>query len=260
MRKTTFVALMAVLSTGCSDFADIAVNPPEKPVKIAQKSECKGKPTVIAVIDTGFGYGFDGQAKQVKLCQFGHKNFASEAYTDEFHTKDKIPIDNHSHGTNVAGLIDKYAKKAGVNYCLVIIEYFDPFSRGQDNEVNTVKAINYATAIKADFINYSGGGEKSYPDEVAAVKKFLDQGGKFIAAAGNEHSDLEKVPYYPAMDDDRVIVVGNKGAPTSNFGKRVNYVEDGNDVISLGIKLTGTSQAAAITTGKLVGETKNFCK
>lgn len=263
--RITLAILLAFLALGCSGFTDIVVKDDQNIQDSEQKPTCTGKPTVIAVIDTGFGFGFDEYGKNhVKLCKYGHKNFTGEAYSSDFHTVDPVPIDNHGHGTNITGIIDKYAKSKNINYCIVVLEYFDPFARNQSNLANTVRAIHYATAIKADFINYSGGGTEFNDVEALAVKNFLDTGGKFIAAAGNEHADLAAQPYYPAMSDDRVIVAGNLDgktkAVTSNFGDRINYWENGTDVISLGLKLTGTSQAAAIVTGKLVGETKNFCK
>lgn len=263
--RITLAILLALSAAGCSDFTDIVVKDAQNTHLTVRKPSCEGKPTIIAVIDTGFGFDPKINGKNpVRLCKYGHKNFASEAYSSDFNTVDPVPIDNHGHGTNIAGLIDQYAKEKNINYCLVILEYFDPLNRNNDNVRNTIAAINYATALKVDFINYSGGGTETNEFEVAAVKNFLDHGGKFVAAAGNEHADLAIAPYYPAMDDERVIVVGNmdgkKIQKNSNFGTRINFWEQGTDVISLGIKFTGTSQATAIVTGKLVGETKNFCK
>ena len=76
--------------------------------------------------------------------------------------------------------------------------------------------------------------------------------------------DLEVKPYYPAMHDLRIYVVGNITkdntiVTSSNRGKGVNSWEVGYQVLSrlpgqsYGY-LTGTSQATAIKTGKLVRE------
>src|SRR5271165_1628236 len=68
--------------------------------------ECK-KTTVIAVIDTGFGAGefWDGQEK-TRLCKFGHKDFTGGETSSKFGTNDKVPVDNHGHGTHIAGIVD----------------------------------------------------------------------------------------------------------------------------------------------------------
>jgi len=231
---------------------------------IPMPKSCHGRPTTIAIIDTGFGAGFRGE-EMAKLCKYGHKNFVDDDNSFKFGTKDPVPVDHNGHGTHVAGIIDKYAREANINYCLVVIEYYSPKDDSNQNLQNTVKAINYAKQIHVDFINYSSGGLDKSNEEVMAVKNFLNAGGKFIAAAGNEHTDLSQRPYYPAMDDSRVIVVGSIKrdgtiARYSNFGTRVNRWEMGSGVEVFGKYMGGTSQACAIATGKLVGETKNFCK
>jgi subtilisin family serine protease len=261
-----FGIFILVLSSFYTAIAGMTVSSSVHRPKVTQYKVCKGKPTVIAVIDSGFGAGFENET--VRLCKFGHRDFSQYGVSDSrFGTTDPVPTDNHGHGTNVAGVIDKYASRSNVNYCIVIIKYFDPFRFSVDqneHEKATIKAIMYATDIHADYINYSSGGAETNGFEINAVKRFIDQGGKFIAAAGNEHSDLAKNPYYPAMDDDRVIVVGNKYkngkvAQSSNYGDRVDRWEVGDETV-FGREMMGTSQAAAVATGKLVSESKNICK
>lgn len=256
--------------TGCLEKGQTRM--PQSVKKVAKYHECK-KTTVIAVIDTGF----DGAAVWTgglqgtpKLCQFGHKDFTGGKTVQSTYAQDPVPVDNHGHGTHIAGLVDKYAKLTNQSYCLVILKYYDPSANERENLIHTVEAIDYARKIKADFINYSGGGIQASTAETEAVKAYLDAGGTFVAAAGNERSNLAERPFYPAQDDDRVIAVGNgknenNRAPTSNHGKRVNRWEQGNEVFSTlpggqyGF-MTGTSQAAAIATGKIVADKNKSCK
>lgn len=217
------------------------------------------KAVIVAVIDTGLS--FSQYTKNAKLCKYGHKNFTTKRDVGNTQqTVDPVPVDHHGHGTNVAGLIQQYAGNA--NYCMVILKYYDPMAFYDDNLSNTVRAIKHATKIGAKYINYSGGGSALEEDEQEAVKEFIDKGGTFIAAAGNGHEDLAKTPYYPAMDDDRVIVVGSiekdgSVADYSDFGKRVNRWEYGTKMVGFGIQQTGTSQATAVATGKII---KKECK
>lgn len=211
-------------------------------------------PIKVAVIDTGLGTGYSGSAISTKhLCKSEHIAFGSDQsyvkYDETF-----VPTDKHGHGTNIAGIIEKNLQNE--NYCLVIIKYWDPTSP-ENNDQNSLKAIAYAAKIHADIINYSGGGPTYDKEEASLVKAYLDQGGIFMAAAGNENSDLDKNPFYPAMDDSRVKVVGNLGqdgnrSVKSNYGKRVDFWEMGENVEGNGIVLTGTSQATAIETAKFV--------
>jgi subtilisin family serine protease len=216
------------------------------------------KTLVVAVLDTGFIVS--EETKNAKLCRFGHKDFTIvQAYSKHPKTADPIPVDNHRHGTNIAGLIQKFAGNA--NFCIVIVKYFDPLDKSESGIQPTIDAINYARIIKADYINYSGGGLKRDTQELIAVRRYLDQGGTFVAAAGNEKSDLRLNPYYPAMYDSKIVSVGSwssKGniASYSNFGFDVKRWEIGSDREAFGIKMSGTSQAAAIVTGKLLKERK----
>lgn len=205
---------------------------------------------------------------KVKLCKFGHKDFTNGERLFEHDTKNAVPVDNHGHGTHIAGIIDSYGQKANVNYCLVIIKYYVPNAYDVDNLTRTILAVDYAKNIKADYINYSGGGALKSDEEIRAVKEYLDQGGKFLAAAGNEGSNLDWRHFYPAQDDSRVISVGavdDKGVrlPMSNYGEDVKRTELGLNVkVCDGTKcmtMSGTSQATAIATGKLLAQEKNTC-
>ena len=210
------------------------------------------------MIDTGFD--FKGKwSIQPKLCATGHKDFTNTDLNDK-----------HGHGTHVAGLVAKYAGNA--DYCIVIIKFYDPKEFWPDNLANMVKAINYAVAQKVDVINISGGGMQYDAREHLAVLRALDARITIVAAAGNESKELSKRPYYPALYDSRVVVVGAvdaklKRIPAANYGKQVDVEEQGKDVLSTLPNssygtMTGTSQATAIHTGKIVNrvyEVKKLC-
>jgi subtilisin family serine protease len=141
---------------------------------------------------------------------------------------------------------------------------------------NMVKAIRHAINIGADFINISGGGPGRNQSEHQLVKEALDKGIIFVAAAGNDGHKLGSMviaktnrgaitrylaSYYPAMYDERVIVVGNgensaNRRKTSNYGEVVDVWENGTFPIGAygnrAVRLEGTSQATALVTGKLV--------
>jgi len=207
-----------------------------------------------------------GNGVGVKLCQYGHKDFTEEnENTYRYGTKTPVPYDNDGHGTNVIGLIGKYAG-ANVDYCIVVIKYYSSKQSGTQNQEAEVKSLEYANYIKADIINYSGGGYNKSLREEVTIKSFLNRGGKFIAAAGNDrlNIDYRENAYYPAVLDSRIVVVGNKNANglpsgTSNYGSRVNVWEYGNNQVGYGINSSGTSQATAVTTGKILSKTKNNC-
>lgn len=224
------------------------------------------KPIVVAVIDTGINQSLNNSNF---LCKFGHKDFTGTGMEDR-----------HGHGTNISGLIDQYVKgiilkpdgsnikellSAKANYCQVILKYYDPKVSGMNNLKNETDALRYAINIKVNYINFSGGGLEFDKEEKALIKEAIDMGIKVVVAAGNEKSDIDVLGkhYYPAYDDPRQIIVGNldgkRRAPTSNYGKSVNTWEQGTNQYSLrdsiGVScMTGTSQATAIKSGKLIHE------
>ena len=219
------------------------------------------KQLVVAVIDTGIDVSL---LNKNTFCKTGHKFFAGTSL-----------MDNHGHGTHVSYLIDQYAKNvilgnstisqlesAKVNYCQIIIKFYDP-NDNQNSHLSMTKSIKWAIQQKVDIINISGGGRMFVPDEHKAIIEALNKGIVVVAAAGNDSSNLGRSTYYPAMYDKRIYVVGNIVnnsriiARTSNYGKPVNSWEIGENVLSrfpnnsVGY-LSGTSQATAIRTGKIV--------
>lgn len=229
------------------------------------------EPIKVAVIDTGI----DPASAQAPLCP---------GLSYDFVRNSSEMVDLHGHGTHVSDTIDQYAKGrpriqhkslyAGsikflnpkTDYCQISLRYYDPNELGEVVQQNMTRAYEYAAKLKVDIVNVSGGGV-GYPDkrERAAVEKLLNQGVIFVAASGNTglNLDLPSNKFYPASYDKRIIVVGALDVDLrthlgfSNYGKDVDVWELGQSVWavlpnkSFGF-MSGTSQATAITTGKLL--------
>ena len=239
---------------------------------LAANADC-GHTIRIAIVDTGLG--FRGFGLNTKVCQEGHRDFSTDQeYDKKFHTKDKVPLDSHGHGTNIAGVIEHYANITNGNYCLIIIKYYSTknfqSSKIDYNSVNeraSVRALRYLNDIKPDVINYSGGGAGYDTAEGSQVRKYLDNGGIFVAAIGNDRRNLDVntgYTYYPAMYDKRIITVGSidsNGSRSyfSNYGQIVKKWEIGSNVQGNHLIYSGTSQATAVETGKIVGQLENKC-
>ena len=184
----------------------------------------------VVVLDSGFDFK---KSNKVSLCEDGHKTF----------TNRPRPHDNDGHGTNVAGLIDKYAKDS--KFCMIIV---DGLATGSDY----YEALKYANSLNPDIINISGGGYGKVKGEAQTVNKILKKGIVMVVAAGNNGVDLnKKCSYFPACLDKRIVVVGNSSY-YSNKGRVVDIKTSGNKKRALGITLTGTSQSTAITTGRII--------
>lgn len=185
----------------------------------------------VAVIDTGFDSAYN---KKVKLCPNGHKDFTGEGL-----------YDTNGHGTNVVGLITTHATG---NYCIVLIKAFSSIIPG----THTTEALTYAYQIGADIINLSGGGKGVIESEKQIVLKLLKKNVILAFAAGNDKKNLDKdCSYYPACYDKEIYVIGGY-TDTSNYGNYVDAKFDDQNQTAFGRTLSGTSQATAIFTGKLL--------
>ncbi len=231
-----------------------------------------GKPSVIvAVIDTGIDAGHpdlktniwkDPKAKAAK-----DQNV--NIYGWNFVTNQPNPIDSHGHGTHVAGIIGAVADpKKGVSgvaqkVSIMPVKYYSDTSSGAVNLKNTISAIEYAINNGARIINYSGGGPEFSEDEYLAIRKAEAKGVLFVAAAGNEHADTDRIEhyYYPsAYRLSNIISVAatdirNNLLPSSNWGKsKVDVTAPGENIFSTlpgGMygTMSGTSQATAFVSG-----------
>ena len=232
---------------------------------------------VVAVIDTGIDPHHKGLIKNLwrdpkeQQGKFG-KNFVNP---------ETNPLDEHGHGTHVAGIIgaefDQYSGTSGVAHhvSLMPIKYYSDSNSGAVNLAHTIEAIHYAIDHGAKIINYSGGGPEFSEKEYLAIKRAESKGILFIAAAGNENQNIDRSQnfYFPASYSNpaafkrlphqplsNIIVVAatnkkNELIPASNWGKNsVDVAAPGEDILSTlphgkSGTLTGTSQATAFVTG-----------
>lgn len=198
----------------------------------------QAKTLKVAVLDTGLFI----EASKAKICPDGHIDTTGEGINDY-----------HGHGTNIVSLIDQHAGNS--DYCIVIVKVF-PKRMKYDDKGNTSLGFQYALSKKFDIINYSGGGKEPLPIEESIVKKFLEQGGIIVAAAGNNGSNLDKkCNFFVACYDNRIFTVGaydkqGKKLKGTNFGKYIKFWELGERVGAP--RMSGTSQATAIKTGKII--------
>lgn len=215
---------------------------------------CYGRPLRVAVIDTGLNLK-DPRFERLICKDANHWNFTNNSRN----TKDRI-----GHGTHVAGLIKKYAGDA--NYCFMIYNYFSPEDTANTNIDNLVKAFKQAIRDKADIINYSGGGTDFSKEEMQVLKIAEQRKILIVVAAGNNYLNLNTSNFYPASYSySNLVVVGNLSKningscyknETSSYGNKVVW-ELGTDIESTlpnrktGL-LSGTSQATAIRTGKII--------
>ncbi|OFY98585.1 MAG: hypothetical protein A2Z97_12740 [Bdellovibrionales bacterium GWB1_52_6] len=221
---------------------------------------------VVAVIDTGVDTTHRDLSRNI---WHDKTNRNSPVYGWNFIVNRANPIDDHGHGTHVAGIIGAVSNpKSGVSgvahsVSIMAVKYFSDANSGAVNLANTVKAINYAVDHGAKVINYSGGGPEFSEEEYLAIKRAEAHGVLFLAAAGNErqNTDVAQNYYYPSayrlpnMISVAATDIQNNLLPSSNWGKRqVDVAAPGENIYSTlpGGRygyMTGTSQATAFVSG-----------
>lgn len=266
---------MALQLLCVKDMKTIALNPKlflSFAILFSTQHAVAGNPTVereivVAIIDTGVDENHpliadrlwkNPNEKKGTIDNDGN-GFAGDIHGWNFASNDSNISDQHGHGTHVAGIILQKSQSEKVKF--MILKYFDSQKSGAENLANTIKAIRYAIKMKADIINYSGGGDTRSPLEEAAIREAQEEGILFVAAAGNDGRNTDQIGYYPAgyalsniisvaaMDSHKRLLAN------SNYGAHsVDLVAPGKNIFStlpggrFGF-MTGTSMATAWVSG-----------
>ena len=219
----------------------------------------KKKDVVVAVIDTGIdpNHPFFKDNLYLPGKKVDGKNYGLDF--SKGRSSNYAPIDQHGHGTHVAGII----KSIFPDVKLMVLKYYNPQASGQDNLNSTIEALRYAVKMNVDIINYSGGGPEPAEQERQILQEAQRKGILVVAASGNEESNIDqkKNAYYPASygfsniitvtAHDRMMNV----LPSSNYGKKSVDIAAPGDRIKSALPynragyLTGTSQATAFVSG-----------
>lgn len=250
--------------------------------------DIRGQGVTIAVIDTGVDIAHPQLAKQI-LANDGeigldsqghnrennqidddHNGFIDDAYGWDFTVDKPLKGDNAYHGTHVSGILGA-AHSDTSSGPSDHVEGMAPGAKilplaflGKDGSglmSDAVRAIQYAVIRKAKVINASWGGTDCSRSLRDAITNLAQEGVTFVAAAGNDGSDIDTANEYPAkLNLAAQITVGATGdhdymAEYSNFGEQaVHIFAPGTDIYSTlpGAKigaLTGTSMSTPFVSG-----------
>lgn len=234
---------------------------------------------VVGVIDTGVDYNHPDLAANIwtnpgEIPGNGLDDDAN-GYTDDIHGWDGVsndgdPLDDQYHGTHVSGTIgaagNNGAGVVGVNWNVRIMGLKFLGADGFGSTDDAVEVMNYAALMKNRGVNLkltsNSWGGAGYQQALAdAIQAQANAGILFVAAAGNNNSNNDGNPFYPASYDlPNVISVAaldrqDARASFSNFGTAtVDLGAPGVDVLSTmpgnsyGL-LSGTSMATPHVAG-----------
>ena len=189
--------------------------------------KASGKGVIVAVIDTGVAYTDKGKFKRVP-------DLANTEFVPgyNFVNDTDTPLDDHGHGTHVAGTIAQSTHNgvgvAGVAYSARIMPLKVLSSRGFGNVADIAEAIRFAANNGAKVINMSLGGSGSSKIMASAVKYARSKGVVVVCAAGNEGRNRVS---YPAAYPDALAVAATQFDRTttfySNWGKEIDVAAPG---------------------------------
>ncbi len=245
---TDFQKLWGLHNTGQPDFsgqvgfpgADISILP------LWKKGVTGSKGVIVAVIDTGVEWDhtdlvdnvytnpIESGANAVNGKDDDGNGFIDDVHGWNFAAHTNNSKDDHGHGTHVSGTIGAMGNNGlgvvGVNWQVSILPVKFLTSSGSGTLTDAIEAINYARIMGAKIMSNSWGGggfSQAMQDAILSAK---NAGVLFIAAAGNDGSDNDALPSYPASYPlDNVISVAatdnqDKLASFSNYGARTVHL------------------------------------
>jgi large repetitive protein len=181
---------------------------------------------------------------------------------------DNLPFDDNQHGTHCAGVIGATGNDgqgiSGINQRVSIMAVKFLTGQGSGDTAAAVKAIDYAISRGAKVLSNSWGG-KGDDGTNGALKDAVARAGAagvlFVAAAGNDSTDNDKDPVFPAAynlenmvtvaatsETDGIAFFSNTGAKSVHVGApgtNIYSTVPGNKYA----KLSGTSMACPHVAG-----------
>jgi Subtilase family/FG-GAP-like repeat len=233
---------------------------------------------VVGVLDTGLDYDHQdlsanvwsaptafsvGEGETAVPCAAGTHGFNAVAASCD-------PMDDNGHGTHVSGTIGAVGNNgigvAGINWQVQLLPCKFLDSTGSGSTANAIVCLSLMEQLKESGVNIvvtnnSWGGTDSSQALYDAIAAAMQDGILFVAAAGNDFSDNDQFPEYPASfylpniiavaasdRNDNLVTFSNTGKHT------VHIAAPGRDILSTlpgnsyGLD-SGTSMATPHVTG-----------
>jgi subtilisin len=210
----------------------------------AQAEGFTGTGIKVAVLDTGIDYTHP----DLKANYLGGYDFVN---------RDNDPMDDHSHGTHVAGTVAAASNDIGVlgaapQAGLYSVKVAD--SSGYCSYSNIIAGINWAVDNNANVITMSLGGTSSSSTLQSACDNAYSKGVVLVGAAGNSGGSVIYPAAYSSVIAVSAVDSTNTKTSWSCYGPQIEFAAPGVSIKSTmpgglyGFK-SGTSMATPHVTG-----------
>jgi len=197
---------------------------------------------IVAILDTGIRYSHEDLASNVWRSPIdGSHGINAIAESND-------PFDDEGHGTLVAGIIGAVGNNGlgGVGVAwqvqLMACKCLNHLNEGSDASV--VASLEFAMANGARIVNASLTSTVFSEPVSNALVRLRDAGIIVVAPAGDNASDIDATPVYPACYDLDNIVSVTSFAPDDCLGFNANYGMTNVDLAAPGDRIFSTYFAA----------------
>lgn len=180
---------------------------------LAWQHRTGGGNIVVAVIDSGVDYLHPDLLANIYQSSSETQDGADSdgnGYVDDirgwdFHGNDNDPMDDHFHGTHVAGTVGARGNNtlgvAGVIWNVKILPLKFLSASGSGTTSDAIAAVRYSAdnGARISCNSWGGGGYSRLLED--AIRHAGDMDSLFVAAAGNSSSNNDVSPSYPASYD-----------------------------------------------------------
>lgn len=220
-----------------------------------------GSPNVVVgIVDTGIDYNHPDLRANIWSSPENPAVHGINAITGELD-----PMDDNKHGTHVAGTIGASGNNvigvSGVNWTIKMMGCKFLSAEGAGALTDAIKAIDWCVDHGAQILNNSWGGGPFSQALADSIQRAADRGVLFVASAGNNSSNNDLSPSYPASyvlpNVVAVAATNNQDllASFSNYGAQSVHLSAPGDEIYSTLPggaygyLSGTSMATPQVTG-----------